>query len=126
MGTTEFREEYVSNKVSKWVEDVKNLALIAKSEPQNAYAVFTKAIAHRWTYVQRTIPEIGHLFAPLEAAIYDHLIPALVGRAITPQERKMVALPVRYGGLGIHNPVLRVIGNTAIPSRSHCPLLSLY
>jgi hypothetical protein len=49
LGTTEFREEYVSNKVSKWVEDVKNLALIAKSEPQNAYAVFTKAIAHRWT-----------------------------------------------------------------------------
>ena len=31
LGTTEFREEYVSNKVSKWVEDVKNLALIAKS-----------------------------------------------------------------------------------------------
>ena len=33
------------------------------------------------------------------------LLPAIVGRAISDSERNMIALPMRYGGLGIQNPV---------------------
>ena len=68
------------------------------------YSSFTKAICHRWTYVQRTIPGIEQLFCPLEEAIRDKLIPALVGRKVSDLERRIFALPVRYGGLGIVNP----------------------
>ena len=79
LGSIEFREEYIRNEVSKWTDDIKSLSEIAKSKLQNANAVFTKAIAHRWTYVQRTVPELGHLFEPLWKAISLHLIPAIIG-----------------------------------------------
>ena len=78
--------EYVKNKVDKWVNDIEELAVIAKEEPQSALCSYTKAISHRWTYVQRTIPNISHLFAPLEEAIRDKFIPSLVGRSISDLE----------------------------------------
>ena len=95
IGSHEFRETYVSNKVNKWVEDVTELSKLAKDEPQAVYSCYTKAISHRWTYVQRTIPDISHLFRPLEASIRDKLIPALVGRTVSDAERKIFTLPVR-------------------------------
>ena len=99
-----FRDSYVIGKVSKWVQDVEELSLIAKDEPQLALAAFTKALCHRWTFVQRTIPNIEHLFDPLEHAIHHKLIPALTGREVSDLERKMLSLPVRMGGMGILNP----------------------
>ena len=97
-------EKHVTNKVNKWVEDVEELSQLAKEEPQAVYSCYTKAISHRWTYVQRTIPDIASLFRPLEAAIREKLIPALIGRTISDVERRIFALPVRLGGLGISDP----------------------
>ena len=104
IGSHEFKETYVRNKISKWVEDVEELSIIAKEEPQAVYSCFTKAISHRWTYVQRTIPDIEHLFRPLEDSIKEKLIPALIGRNVSDIERRILALPVRLGGLGISDP----------------------
>ena len=56
IGSKEFRERYVSTKVAKWVKDVEELSTIATDEPQAALSAFTKALCHRWTFVQRTIP----------------------------------------------------------------------
>ena len=46
------------------------------------------------------------LFRPQEEALRNHLIPALIGRRVTmimsDMERKVMALPTRLGGLGIH------------------------
>ena len=106
IGSETLKETYVQNKVNKWVEDVVELAKIADDEPQAAYASFTKAISHRWTYVQRTIPNISHLFMPLEDAIRNQLIPSLVGRKISQIEPRILALPVRLGGMGIRNPTM--------------------
>ena len=62
VGSERFKDEYVSNKVEKWVQDIEQLSNIAKDEPQSALSSFTRAISHRWTYVQRTVPCTGHLF----------------------------------------------------------------
>ncbi len=62
------------------MKDVMELVEIAKSDPQCVYSAYTKSISCRWAYVQRTISDISHLFQPLEDAISQHLIPALVGR----------------------------------------------
>ena len=83
IGSTDFKAEYVSQKVKNWIEDVEALASIAKDEPQAAYASYTKAICRRWTYVQRTIPGISNLFEPLEKSIRETLIPALIGRPVS-------------------------------------------
>jgi hypothetical protein len=81
------------------------LSSIAVEEPQAAFTAFTKGICHRWTFVQRTIQGLSHLFQPLEDCIRTDFIPALVGKEISDLIRSIFALPVRYDGLGISNPV---------------------
>ena len=105
IGSKEFKEKYVKDKVSGWVKDVEELALIAKDEPQLAYSAYIKGMSHRWTYVQRTIGDISHLFKPLEQAISQKFIPAMLGREVSETYRDIFALPIRLGGLGIANPV---------------------
>ena len=45
-----------------------------------------------------------HHFAPLKEVIREKLIPALIGRKVSDTEKRILALPVRYGGMGIRNP----------------------
>lgn len=105
IGTKEFKEEYVRDKIEKWIKDVTQLAEIARDEPQVALSAFNTGLSQRWKFVQRTIPEISHLFEPLESVIRSELIPALCGREISDLERRIFSLPYRYGGLGILNPI---------------------
>ena len=104
IGSNEFKVQYIENKVAKWVQDVETLAKIGLDEPQLAYSSFTKAVSHRWTYVQRTVPNISCLFEPLEHVIRESFIPAIVGRKVNDIERKVFELPVKLGGLGLYNP----------------------
>ena len=105
LGSKTFTEEYVSNKVEGWIKDVKNLVQIALSQPHAAYAAFVHGLSNRWSYLVRTIPDIEDLLQPLENAIQLHLIPALTGRPpCSTIERKLLALPVRLGWLGLRDP----------------------
>ena len=80
-------------------------AEIAKEEPQAALSAYNTGISQRWKFLQRTVPGIGVLLAPLEYSIRTVLIPALIGRQVSEIERRLLALPYRYGGIGILNPV---------------------
>ncbi|MDA8002745.1 MAG: hypothetical protein MPL62_15800, partial [Alphaproteobacteria bacterium] len=92
-------------KVSEWVNEVKNLSVVAKTHPQAAYAVFTHGLSSRWIFLMRTIPDIEALFQPLEDAIRQFFLPAITGRqALSDTERGLVALPARLGGMGIAIP----------------------
>ena len=104
IGSTEFRSEYVNAKVDSWVQDVEQLATLAVDEPQLAYSAYTKALCMRWCFIQRTIPDSGQYFLPLENVIRQKLIPAIIGRNVSDIERRLLALPVRLGGMGIQNP----------------------
>ena len=104
VGSQDFKESYVRSKVNKWVKDLEKLSLFAADDPQSAFAAYTKGICHRWTYVQRTIPETTALFEPLERCIRSNFLPALVGRQLSDAERRLLALPPRFGGIGIRNP----------------------
>ena len=105
IGSKESKELYVSTKVEKWVKDLNDLAKIAIDEPQIAYAAYTKSICHRWTFVQRTMSDISSMFTPIEECLRNNLIPSIIGRPVSDLERKIISLPVRFGGLGISNPV---------------------
>ena len=52
-----------------------------------------------------TIQDTKDLFIPLERCIRVKLIPAIIGRNVSDLHRRMFALPVRFGGLGIVYPV---------------------
>ena len=62
--------------------------VVAKEEPQIAYSAFafTKGLSSRWCYIQRTIEGISELFKPLEDAISQSLIPAILGREVSALE----------------------------------------
>ena len=70
------------------------------SQPQASYAAFTFGQRHRWTYFLRTLPDIAESLEPLERAISDVLIPALLEHQAPRQ-----SVPMRMGGLGLVNPV---------------------
>ena len=42
----------------------------------------------------------------MEETIRDKLIPAVIGRHVSDIERRIISLPVRYGGLGIADPTI--------------------
>ena len=92
IGDEDSRNEYVSTKVAKWVKDIEDLAKIATYEPQIALSAFTKSICHRWTFVQRTVPQTSNLFQPLEDTIKNVLIPAILGRSVNDIEREILSL----------------------------------
>ena len=106
LGSEDFKTEFVSRKVTNWTNDVVELAAIANEEPQCALSAYNTGLSQRWTFLQRTVEGISHLFQPLEDAIRNQLIPSFVGRQVSDLERRMLALPYRHGGLGIRNPVL--------------------
>ena len=105
VGTTTFKQLYVTNKVANWTEAVKNLAVIAQSEPHAAFSAFTHALQCQWTFLSRVMPDIADLFAPLEHAIRTVFLKSLLKKDVNDIERAMLALPARLGGLGILNPI---------------------
>ena len=49
-----------------------------------------------------SIPDMSELFEPLENAIRNQLIPALIGREVSDAERQVH--PLRHGVLSLRNP----------------------
>ena len=50
--------------------------------------------------------EIASLLQPLEDEIRLSFIPALLRRIVNDDERALLALPARFGGLGLCNPAV--------------------
>ena len=102
VGTGEGKSEYVGELVSDWIGQLEVLSEIAKSEPQAAYTAFTAGFQHKMTYFIRTIPEIAEVLKPLDDIIDEQLLPALTeGHVMSADDRLLLSLPVRFGGLGI-------------------------
>ena len=102
IGSGEGKVQYVEEKIDEWCSQLKVLSKIGKSEPHAAYTAFVSGFRHRLTYYLRTIPNIEKHLKTLDEVIDKELIPALTGGHLcTPDERLLVSLPVRYGGLAI-------------------------
>ncbi|KAL9979772.1 hypothetical protein ACROYT_G017483 [Oculina patagonica] len=123
MGSRAYLEEYVDGKVEEWVSQVVKLAEYATSNPQACYAAFTFGLRHRWTYFLRTLPDIEDLLEPLERAIADVLIPSITDHHCTKEERDLVALPVRLGGLGLINPSQDAASQFKVSTKITAPLV---
>ena len=100
----DYLQDYVNEKVASWVNEVAQLAEFAGVQPQASYAAYTFGLKHRWMYFLRTIPDIQDLLEPLEEAISQVLITAIVERKCSKLDKDVLALPVRLGGLGLSNP----------------------
>ena len=102
LGTSQFRNEYIIEKINKWVEELHVLSEIAKIEPQAAYTCFLSGYKHKFNYYMRTIPGIGKLLRKVDEVILTEFISAITGGIfITENDRKLLSLAPRLGGLGI-------------------------
>ena len=111
VGSTSFAKEFAAHKVEEFAEEIENLSKIAERYPQSAYAAFSHCIVGKWRYMMRTMKDIDTLFQPLEDAINQTFIPALTGRCqCSYEERTLLTLPLRSGGLNIINPVTSASG----------------
>ena len=101
----DFSKKFVDGLVKDWVADIEALASVASFEPQATYSAFATCIRHRYTYLMRTIPCIDDFLQPLGDAIRHKLIPALTeGRSCSDDDRILLTLPVRLGGIGFIDP----------------------
>ena len=98
------KQEFVKDKINEWSRTIDNITLMAESEPHLCYALFMRTLQNKWAYIMRTTRDIGSLLQPLEDKI-RLFANTITGRTLSDFEREIIALPVRYGGLGILNPV---------------------
>ena len=125
LGSHLFTEQYVSGKVDSWSRCVAQLSDIAKVHPHAAYSAFTHGLCNKWTYFLHTIPGISSLLQPLEVVISSKFIPALTGRLVSDDERALLALPIRLGGLGIVDPQTVSDSEFAASEKVTSPLVGL-
>ena len=104
IGSEEGKKQFMNEKAKEWVNEIEQLASIAKKEPQLAYSAFIFGTSKRWSYLMRTTPGIVDTLEHVEHAIRNKLIPSITGRICTDTERELFGLPARYGGLSIINP----------------------
>ena len=105
VGSPEFVEVYLKEKVASWTRQVKELADVASTEPHAAYAAFVFGLRHRWTFLQRAMPTAGDHMEPLRDAIRNNLIPMLIRHELNDLEMELMTLPARYGGMSFDDPV---------------------
>ena len=87
---------------------------------------FIHGLSHRWTYLVRTIPDVSDLLKPLEDVIRQEFLPALTGRnAFNDEERELLSLPVRLGGLGIIDPSRQTALEHETSKKITAPLVTL-
>jgi len=105
LGSEQFRKTYVEKLTDEWNEQLVVLSKIAESEPQAAYSAFVGGFKGKFTYFIRTIPKIRTFFSKIEETIKSKFIPAISGGQVcSDNDRLLISLPVRYGGLAI--PIL--------------------
>jgi hypothetical protein len=116
IGNLEAQSKWLTPKVEKWVEGIKTLAKVARRHPQTAHAGLVQSLQGEWQCLQRVMPETSDAFAPLEDAISEHFLPALLEESsenLAPM-RALLALSPRQAGLGAPSP--RVTAATSYES----------
>ena len=102
IGSESGRGKYAEDLVSSWCNQLKVLSKIAKTEPQAAYAAFVSGFKHKLTYYIRTMTNIKQHLTRLDAMVDNLFIPAITdGHICTVDERLLLSLPVKKGGLAI-------------------------
>ena len=86
IGSHSERDEYVMSKVCRWVEHVDVLAKAAVTQPQLAYAAFSRSLQHEWTFLLRVVLQCGLLFQELELSLFSRFLPAMFGVEVSAVE----------------------------------------
>ena len=110
LGSTKYKEEYLSSKVDEWIAQLRILSQIARTQPQAAYSAFITGSRHKISFYMRLISVASTQLKRLDEVVQSEFIPAITGGIFCNEmERKLIALPPKLGGLGI--PIFAEISN---------------
>ena len=102
LGNNSSKDEVIGEKIQEIKSELLELCQIAKTEPQSAYCAFATGFRNKFMYLIRTTPNITHHLKEFDEILTNNFIPSLTdGRVISTNERKLLSLPVRFGGMGI-------------------------
>ena len=104
IGTPALLQSFLDAKAESWLGQVERLSDIAQSQPQAAYSAFTNGLQNKWSFLCSTMPNAATALAPVEKIIADKFIHAITGRLVNAEDRALLALLCRHGGLGVVNP----------------------
>ena len=94
----------------KYVLDI--MARLACKHPQTAYAGLHKSLHQEWDFVQRTTPDIGTAFQPVEDALQAaFLLDLSKGATSQIPGRVVTCLPVNQAGIALPDPTQTVKDN---------------
>ena len=74
IGSIEYCENYVTQKVNTCLDKLNTLCDIARIEPQAAYSCFVSGYKHKFTYIMRTIPNICHQLEKIDDLILTNFL----------------------------------------------------
>lgn len=96
VGSATFRKGCIETKVAEW--------LFCRKCHQAAYVAFLVGYRQKFNYIFRTIDNLGDYQIRIERVIRFRSIPAFSnGKHCSDIDRCLLALPTKYGGLGIIN-----------------------
>ena len=110
IGSETFKREYCEDKVNTWIKELSTLCEFAETQPQAAYAAYTKGYKSKFTFFLRTIENFDEYLHPIDDLLDNKLIPTLFGAKTPEVPRDLLALNPNDGGIGI-NILGQVSGN---------------
>ena len=105
IGESGLTADFVSEKAQLWSRCMQHLSDVAISQLQAAHAALARSLQFEWCHLQRVLPDCATLFTPLQVTLYTQFYPALFDGPVSEYEVRLFALPARFGGLGISDPV---------------------
>ncbi len=111
-------ERWLNPMVKKWVTGIETLARIAVRFPQTAYAGLVSSLQAKWQYICCVVPGAGQYLEPVESALCEKFIPALlqVSEPVDDVFCQLLSHGVKMGGIAIKNPV------TSAPHLHQCSM----
>ena len=95
----------LKSRISTWATELNTLCRLAQFQPHAACAAQTLSLLSKWTYLQRKVPGIHHLFQPLEDILCGKLLSSLTGQSPSGALlKKVLALPAQHGVIDIPCP----------------------
>jgi hypothetical protein len=107
VGSEAMLKLWIDPMVKKWGAGIETLVRIAVMFPQNAYAGLVLSLQAKWQYICHVVPGVGQFLEPVESALCEKFITALlqVSEPVDNVFCQLLSHGVKMGGISIKNPV---------------------
>ena len=80
---------------------MKKLSKLAKTHLHTAFSAYINGEQHKFTCFLRSIDSMSELIKPLDKILFNTFLPAVFGKTLSHQEKKIISSSIREVGLGI-------------------------